>query len=176
MKLKTRLTFALALMGLFVISLPSIAAVTVNFSGRLIRGACTISNESMDQSIDMQDIYISDLYLNNRSASFPWKIKLVNCNSQVAKYASVTFEGIEDAEQPGLIQTTGKAQHIAIGLEDDKQKPIPVNSTSLPFAIKDGDMDMDFFAYIKVSPTSIEKKSIVGGDFSGTVTFVVNYE
>lgn len=176
MNIKSYVTSGIALPWLFFITFCAKADVTVNFSGKLVHGACTISNDSMDQSIDMKEIYTNDLYRVGRSESFPWKIKLLNCNPDIASYAKMSFEGIADENQPGLLKVTGDTQNVAIGLEDDKHIPILINTESLPFLIKEGDMDVNFFAYIKAAPASIENRTIVGGDFSGTATFSINYE
>lgn len=94
--------------------------VTVN--GRIIASACAIDTDSVDQTIIMATLPVSQIIRDGQGELREFTIKLVNCTLEKFnpalddwRYFSVTFDGREDA---GLFGIDGNAKGIALQISD----------------------------------------------------------
>lgn len=94
--------------------------VTVN--GRIIASACAIDTESLDQTITMATLPVSQIIRDGQSERHEFNIELVNCTLEKFnpalddwRYFVVTFDGRDDA---GLFGIDGNAKGIALQITD----------------------------------------------------------
>ncbi|MGA9617236.1 MAG: fimbrial protein [Serratia proteamaculans] len=94
----------------------------VTLNGRIIASACAIDTESVDQTITMATLPVSQIIRDGQGELHEFNIKLVNCTLEKFKpslddwrYFSVTFDGREDA---GLFGIDGNAKGIALQISD----------------------------------------------------------
>ena len=105
-------------------------------------------------------------------------VRLADCDPSVLSTVSVTFQGTEETELPGLlaIDPASTAKGIAIGIEGDDGTLLPL-STASPYAnLIPGNNDLNFQAFVQATPTAMANKALVVGEFSATATFVLGYQ
>lgn len=123
---KQRILQSAALLNLLLCSFLALSAnqgrgeVTVN--GRIIASACAIDTESVDQTITMATLPISQVIRDGQGELHEFTIKLVNCSLEKFtpllddwRYFAVTFDGREDAGKFGI---DGDARGISLQISD----------------------------------------------------------
>ena len=153
------------------------AADNLNFVGNLVAQACSIrpGDEAIELLFDDQSSHY--LYINTRTQSVPFYIHLVGCGTSIANTVTALFSGVENTELPGLLAlaTGSRARGIAIGLESAAGQLLPLNVTSDPFVLADGDNVMSFQAYVRGEPKAIANHTIRAGRYSAVSTFTLVY-
>ncbi|MBL5824966.1 fimbrial protein [Serratia fonticola] len=146
--------------------------VTVN--GRIIASACAIDTESVDQTITMATLPVSQVIRDGQGELREFNIKLVNCTLERFnpalddwRYFSVTFDGRDDA---GLFGIDGNAKGIALQISD---KLGNVASPGMPMAINElqpGTMEFNYGLRL-IGNNQVMK----AGSYYSTVRFKMDY-
>lgn len=152
--------------------------IGLKYTGSLVAEPCVIEPGYEDIVLDFGSIIDKYLYLNTRTQSKPFEIRLADCDLSIGKTVSVTFRGTESLELPGLlaVDNSSEAKGIAIGLETNEAKPLAFNKESDKFALQAGNSRIGLKAYVQGEPTSISNKKITRGPFSAVATFRLEYE
>ena len=157
---------------------PLYADGNVHLSGALVSEPCTLPDGSDNIPLNFGTEVDKDLYAHERTDSSAFTIHLADCDPSVLSTVSVTFQGTEETELPGLlaIDPASTAKGIAIGIEGDDGTLLPL-STASPYAnLIPGNNDLNFQAFVQATPTAMANKALVVGEFSATATFVLGYQ
>jgi major type 1 subunit fimbrin (pilin) len=91
---------------------------TITFNGEITAGACGISADTLDQTVDLGQVPASDFKkIGDRSQAKSFNINLTDCDTTTAKNAFFTFTGTSDTAVPGLFAVTGGASDVGIRLQ-----------------------------------------------------------
>lgn len=176
------MTYGVVLMGASgmntVLSGPPPPEIGLRYTGSLVAEPCIIEPGYEDIVLDFGSIIDKYLYLNTRTQSKPFEIRLVDCDLSIGKTVSVTFRGTESVGLPGLlaVDNSSAAKGIAIGLETNEAKPLAFNKESDKFVLQAGNSRIGLKAYVQGEPTAIRNKNITRGPFSAVATFRLEYE
>lgn len=152
----------------------------VTFTGSIIDAPCSITPESVDQTIPLGQISNVTLKNGGKSNPRPFSIDLENCsfeadaqgNPQKNKVA-VTFTGMESSSVSGLLGITGTAQGAAVAITDGSGDVISLGQKTKAQALKDGNNTLSFSAYLQGATAS--STAIVPGDFQAVADFTLAY-
>ncbi|WP_336219254.1 fimbrial protein [Citrobacter amalonaticus] len=169
--------FPIVLAGFMALNFAK-AEDNVHFSGALVSEPCTLPDIDTDIHVDFGSVIVKYLYQYQRTKSQPFTIHLEDCDPDVMKTVSVTFEGSADDELVDMLalDPASSAKGVAIGLEDSKGTPIALNKPGDVYYLDHGSNALKFNAYVQASSIAISKNEIVAGDFSAISTFVLNYQ
>ncbi len=153
---------------------------TVQFDGTLVEDACEVYPGDENIELDFGTIVDKYLYLNTRTHSQPFTIRLINCDLVLGKEVQVTFMGTESVALPGLLALNAgsQASGIAIGLEAGNGTPILLNKPKnyiQKLHMGNGN-NLNLKAYVQGEPTPLLTKTIGRGAFEATTTFILEYE
>lgn len=171
---------AALLLTLISVPLPTLAAGENNvyLHGALVAEPCVIPPGEEDIALDFGTIIDKYLYLNTRTPGQSFSIHLTECGLSLGKTVNVTFLGAENTALPGLLAIDGGSQAtgIAIGLETQQVKPVPINQPTDNYLLQEGENRIALKAYVRGEPEAIKNQSIERGPFSATATFRLEYE
>jgi|SRR5471030_570390 len=107
---------------------------TINFTGRIIDSACTVSTLTKDQKVDLGEVVRTSFSAVGDTASpTTFDIVLQSCPPSVTN-ASVKFDGPTDPDNSTLLRLTagtGIANGVGIGIyEQDATTLIPIATSS----------------------------------------------
>lgn len=151
----------------------------VTFTGSIIDAPCSITPESVDQTVDLGQI--SNVALKNGGKSNPrtFSIDLENCSFEAVdgvpqkNKVAVTFTGMESSAVSGLLGITGTAQGAGVGITDGTGELIklgqPTNSQSLQL----GNNTLTFSAYLQGASSATT--NILPGSFQSVADFTLAY-
>lgn len=151
---------------------------TVQFDGTLVEDACEVYPGDENIELDFGTIVDKYLYLNTRTHSQPFTIRLINCDLVLGKEVRVAFMGTESATLPGLLALNvgSQASGIAIGLETMHGDPVKINNTKIIAPLSSGNNNLNFKAYVQGEPNALSTKTVGRGAFEATTTFILEYE
>jgi type 1 fimbria pilin len=156
-------------------------SVDVDFKGTLVEEPCLVAPGSEGDNIvvDFGTIPEKNFYsiYGNRTWSQSFHILLTECDVSLGKEVKVTFKGVEDREQPGLLATSSNlgVKHIAVGLQTHTGTNLPINKQTAGYAINNGSTQLNFKAYIQASNEGVKNHSIGQGAFEALATFELEY-
>ncbi|EQC2551421.1 fimbrial protein [Enterobacter sichuanensis] len=152
--------------------------IGLKYTGSLVAEPCVIEPGYEDIALDFGTVIDKYLYLNTRTQSKPFEIRLAECDLSIGKTVSVTFRGTESVELTGLlaVDSSSEAKGIAIGLETTEARPLAFNKESDKFALQAGKSRIALKAYVQGEPTAIRDRNITLGSFSAVATFRLEYE
>ncbi|EPJ9399996.1 fimbrial protein [Enterobacter bugandensis] len=152
--------------------------IGLKYTGSLVAEPCVIDPEHEDIVLDFGTVIDKYLYLNTRTQSKPFEIRLADCDLSIGKTVSVIFLGAESLELPGLlaVDSSSEAKGIAIGLETSEARPLAFNKESDKFSLQAGNSRIALKAYIQGEPTAITNKNIARGPISAVATFRLEYK
>ncbi|WP_447873273.1 fimbrial protein [Serratia fonticola] len=150
----------------------------VHLYGALVAEPCVIPPGDEEITLDFGTIVDKYLYLNTRTLGQSFEIHLAECDLTLGKTVSVSFIGTENSALPGLLAINGSslASGIAIGLETQSAKPLPLNKTSDKFLLREGNTSIALKAYVQGEPQAIVGKTIGRGPFNAVATLNLEYE
>ncbi|WP_455817202.1 fimbrial protein [Pseudomonas cerasi] len=150
----------------------------VHLYGALVAESCVIPPGEEEITLDLGTVMDYYFHSNTRTPGQPFSIHLTKCDLSLVKTLKITFLGTENAALPGLLAIDGgsEAKGIAIGLETEQGKTVPINRASDEYLLQSGDNSIALKAYVKGEPEAIKNKSIGRGAFSATATFSLAYE
>lgn len=156
----------------------SMPEVNVQYSGNLVAEPCALLPEDENVAVAFGTVIDEYLYLNTRTHSQPFTLRLTECDTSLGKSVSVSFTGTESTALPGLLALDGgsQASGVAIGLETQSGTALALNTPSPLMELSDGDNQLSFQAYVQGEPEAIGNKTIGRGEFSAVATFSLEYE
>lgn len=145
----------------------------VTFTGAIIDAPCSISPESIDQTVEMGQI--SNVALQNGGKSTPrnFTIDLENCSFDAGyNKVTATFSGAESVAGNGLLGITGSAKGASIAITDGSGAVIELGKPTKEQEIQAGNNTLSFAAYVQGDGASA---TITEGDFQAVADFTLAY-
>lgn len=169
--------FKFILLMVFVSYPLSSTAETINFDGMLIEDACDLYPGDELITLDFGTIADKYLYLNSRTLSESFSIRLINCDLSLGREINASFQGNENPFLPGFLalDQVSQANGIAIGLETSSGDKIDINTGKNKQKLSMGKNEIKLKAYIQGEPSSLINKTISYGTFISTLTFFLEY-
>ncbi|WP_392566961.1 fimbrial protein [Utexia brackfieldae] len=151
---------------------------TVNFTGSINSGACSISPESVDQTVDLGSVTKSVLESNGTSSPQSFQINLEDCDltGLTNKTINITFSGAaagtgSDATLLGIV---GSGAGAGIQITDSNGTPVTLGqATTSTHVLQAGNNTLLFSAYLKKLSSAEE---VTPGAFTSVTDFVLSYE
>lgn len=145
----------------------------VTFTGSIIDAPCSISADSVDQTVELGAI--SNVVLKDGGSSKPrdFEIKLEQCDMSTPKTVNVTFSGDESPAQPGFLGIHGNAAGASVGLIDTASVPVVLGTATKNYDLTDGNNSLRFAAFLKGDG---DNSKIVAGDFTAVADFTLAYQ
>ena len=152
----------------------------VTFTGSIIVSPCSISPESIDQTIPLGEA--SNTALKNGGKSIPrnFQIKLENCDLISAEgpgknnTVSLIFTGSNSEADNKLLGITGTAKGAGIALTDGSGTTIALGQPTKLTTLQNGNNTLSFAAYLQGS--TAEDAVIVPGEFQAVTDFTLAYQ
>lgn len=152
----------------------------VTFTGAIIDAPCSITPESIDQTVELGQISNVALKGGGQSNPRPFSIDLENCsfeadsNGVVQKNkVAVTFTGAESSAVNGLLGITGTARGAAVAITDGSGDVITLGQPTKAQSLQNGNNTLQFSAYLQ--GTNASGATIVPGDFQAVADFTLAY-
>lgn len=145
---------------------------TITFTGSIIDSPCSITAESVNQTVELGQISNSALNQGLTSAPKEFSIELEQCDaSKLTSGASVAFTGATTGSNSEMLSITGTAKGAGIVITDRSGSPLKLDGTaSATQEINDGSNKLTFAAYVQANG-----ESVTPGDFSSTADFTLSY-
>lgn len=147
----------------------------VNFKGSIIDAPCSISPDSIDQTVELGQISNMALVDGGKSIPRTFDITLENCDvTGLKEGVKLTFSGaaVDNTKQTLGIVGTGAGAGIQI---TNGSGNVITLGTPVPFQqIQDNNNTLRFSAYLKGNGGDI--KTITAGEFSSVADFTLSYE
>ncbi|HBO22404.1 MAG TPA: type 1 fimbrial protein [Providencia sp.] len=151
-------------------------SLDVEFSGELVRTSCKVATESINKKITLYNLRWQQINEHETSAVTPFTIAIDKCSeSDLRKSIKLTWQSnsLINIGSNSFLTTKGDSG-VLLGLNDQNEKPIVWNT---PVVISDvsvieGLQQIGFGVFVR-KPATGEARI---GDFSGIVTFNVEYE
>lgn len=162
-----------------------VSMVTVR--GTLSESPCSVDMNSVEQTIDLGDLSTSEFNrIGDEGKPVQFQIKLHDCPSvnhamldinhgntliwaPGQQTAYLTF--YSEQQENGLVFLTGNSRGIALRIEDNLHRNIPVGIKSYPQIIYSGENVITFY----VIPHQIENM-VIAGEFNATINLSLSYE
>ncbi len=157
----------------------SCVADTVNFDGTLIEDACEIYPGDEAVELDFGTVIDKYLYLNTRTHSQPFAIRLINCDLALGREVRVTFSGMASGALPGYLafDSGSTAKGAAIGLENGAGQLLAINTGKYTQQLQTGSNNtLNLKAFVQGEPLALQTRTIGRGAFMATATFTLEYE
>lgn len=150
----------------------------IKFIGTIVDAPCSISPESIDQSILLGQVSNSQLEGEKDGVLRPFEIRLEDCTIDTAKTASVTFTGISDDETNTRLAIEGGAKGAAIvmssQLPGEEGQEIVLGKKVNAGSLINGNNILKFGA--KLVSNLKENEKATPGDFTATSNFIMSYQ
>ncbi|EEZ4382684.1 long polar fimbrial major subunit LpfA [Escherichia whittamii] len=148
---------------------------TVKFTGEIVDAACVLSVDSQNQEVVLGQVQKSVFKaVGDKSPSKPFEIKLEDCDITTLKKVKVGFSGVGDADKPELISVStesGAAKGVGIGIYDNSNTLVPMNTGNTTADLKKGQTVLYFTAnYVSTLAT------VSTGYGNAQVDFDLSYE
>lgn len=160
--------------------------------GAVAHSACSVSLDSLNQTVDFGKIPVSDFYrAESEVATVPFKIHIANCSldgrARPDRYSlnSVAYAGgytvlarfygqPVDKDHPNLLDSESGIKGVGLQIhEAHSNRVLPLNDLSPPLPLFKGDGELLFYASLVRYDKS---KPVNTGSFSWNVTFEIIYQ
>ncbi|MBI3310208.1 MAG: type 1 fimbrial protein [Serratia liquefaciens] len=168
-----------SVIGLATLHLASAtAADNLKFSGALIAEPCSILPGDENVQLDFGTVVDKYLYLNQRTHSKPFQIRLTDCDTSIGKTVKVSFSGTENSALPGYLALAPEslAQGVAIGIETSSGNLLALNDLSDAYPLSDSNSVINLQAFVRGEPQVLAEKRLTRGPFTAVATFNLSYE
>ncbi|MGR7304864.1 fimbrial protein [Klebsiella aerogenes] len=151
----------------------------VTFTGAIIDAPCSITQESIDQSVWLGQV--SNVALKDGGKSTPkmFSIDLENCTfvddgsgNLTNNKVTVTFTGMESSANNGLLGITGTAKGASIAIADGDGQIIKLGTPTKPHALQNGKNTLSYAAYLQGDGGTA---AVTEGDFQAVADFTLAY-
>lgn len=148
----------------------------VVFTGSIIDAPCSITPETVDQTVPLGQISNAALKAGGKSTPRNFFINLENCTfgTPASKNkVSVTFTGMESATTKGLLGITGTAKGASVAITDGAGSVIELGKPTKGQLLQDGNGTLSFAAYVQgdANPSTV----ITEGNFQAVADFTLAY-
>lgn len=150
---------------------------SVTFAGSIIDAPCSISPESVDQTVELGQISNALLKKGGKSTAKAFTIDLEHCEIEEKKNnVSVTFTGVKSDVKghDGMLSISGQASGASVAITDAGGKLIKLGSASPLVGVNEGNTALRFTAYLQGD--SNEGAVVVPGDFTAVADFTLAYQ
>lgn len=152
----------------------TVSGGTVNFVGQVVDAACSVSADTIDQTVTLGQVRAVKLtspgMVANQKENF--NIKLEDCDTSVQQNAAVIFNGQQDAGEPGSLANTagaGSATNVALQLYGPDGQVLNIGETSSTVKLNNGEN------VIPLSVDYIATGEATAGNVTATATFSMVY-
>lgn len=146
---------------------------TVTFEGSIIEAACSISPESVDQTVSLGQVARSQLADGGTGAPEPFYIKLVGCDTSTLKTVTSTFTGAKSSEVPGALGIVGTATGAGIMMRDGTGAQVVLGTPTAAQDLQDGHNTLSYGAYLQGSSLA---DAVKPGEFTAVTNFSLSYQ
>lgn len=144
---------------------------TVTFHGYIIDAPCSISGQTIDQTVEMGQVASAQLENQGSSTPVPFQIDLQDCAVD-AGTVQVTFNGVANAADPTMLGLNGDAAGAGIVITDGSGSQLDLGNASAGQKLNEGDNTLQFTAYLKGESASA---TITPGEFNSVANFALAY-
>lgn len=149
----------------------------VNFKGSIIDAPCSISPDSIDQTVELGQISNMALVDGGKSSPRTFDITLQNCDmTALTKGVQLTFSGAAASFDTTnkTLGIVGTGSGVGVQITNGSGNVITLG-TPTPFQnIQGGNNTLQFSAYLKGNGGDI--KTITAGEFSSVADFTLSYQ
>lgn len=149
----------------------------VTFTGAIIDSPCSISPESVDQTVELGQVSNALLKKGGKSTPKSFTIDLEHCEIEDKKNnVSVTFSGVQSdiSGHDGMLSISGLAEGASVAITDAGGKLIKLGSASPLVGVNEGNTALRFAAYLQGDGS--DGAVVVPGDFSAIADFTLAYQ
>lgn len=164
----------------------------VNFVGEIVSAPCSISPESVDQTVDLGQISNVELANSGSSPVKNFTIELQDCDFSTKENEtstwphqaiSITFSGAQagTSELLGLTGFSGpdadKANNVGIQINDPSNTPVKMGTQleDVVAKLQDGNNTLLFSSFVKTIKANAEVGDIPLGQFKAVTNFTIAY-
>ncbi|MGK3141803.1 fimbrial protein [Pantoea sp. C2G6] len=154
---------------------------TVHFTGEIIDAPCSITADTVEQTVDLGQVSSSALKAGGKSTPKPFSIKLEDCDvsSLTKKTVTATFTGKAATfdTTSTLLAIAGTASGAAVAITDDNSANIKFGTPSLAYTFSSDskEAELQYSAYLQGAADN-STYPIVAGAFTSTANFTLAYE
>ncbi|CAI2025700.1 fimbrial protein [Serratia fonticola] len=147
----------------------------VTFTGSIIDAPCSISPETIDQTIELGQISKVALKDSGKSTPRNFSIDLENCEvgDKDNNKVTVTFTGMESIAANGLLGITGTAKGASVAITDGSGKTIELGKATKAQQLQNGNNTLNFAAYMQGDGASA---AVTEGEFQAVADFTLAYQ
>lgn len=156
-------------------SATTVSGGTVNFVGSVVNAACSVSSDSVDQTVTLDQVRTASLAKAGQPAGQQQKfnIKLEDCDTSISQNAAVIFNGESDSTTTGALANTagaGAATNVALQLYGPDGNILKLGDTSSSTVLINGENTLPFSVdYIATAGAA------TAGNVAATATFNMVY-
>lgn len=150
---------------------------TVTFTGSIIEAPCSITPETVDQTVELGQVSNALLKKGGKSTPKAFTIDLENCVlEENKKNVAVTFTGVESniTGHDGMLGISGQASGASVAITDAGGNLIKLGSASPLVGVNEGNTSLRFAAFLQGD--SSESADVVPGDFTAVADFTLAYQ
>ncbi|HHQ6577285.1 TPA: fimbrial protein [Serratia fonticola] len=144
---------------------------TVKFEGSIIDAPCSISADTMNQTVSLGQISKVALANGGQSTPVSFDITLENCDISTKQSVQTTFNGAASANNADLLGIAGTAQGAGVAISQGGM-PVKLNTPTSAQNLNDGTNTLQFAAYLKGETATAV---ITPGDFYAVANFALAY-
>lgn len=145
---------------------------TVTFQGSITDSPCSVTPDTLDQTVKMGDITSESLKNGKAGTPTPFTINLTDCSTATKKNVVTTWGGMASAANPDLLGLTGTAKGASLAIADGSGTLIALGTPSEKQVLLDGNNTLQFSAYLQGDGASA---TIIPGEFTTIATFALSY-
>lgn len=147
----------------------------VTFTGSIIDAPCSITPDSIDQTIELGQISKVALKDGGKSTPRNFSIDLENCEvgEKDNNKVTVTFTGMESMASNGLLGITGTAKGASVAITDGSGKVIELGKATKAQLLQNGNNTLSFAAYVQGDGASA---AVTEGEFQTVADFTLAYQ
>ncbi|EQC2551238.1 fimbrial protein [Enterobacter sichuanensis] len=158
---------------------------SVTFNGSIIDAPCSITPESVDQTVELGQVSNALLKKGGKSTPKAFTIGLEHCTLETSgpgpegetrknNTVSVTFTGVssEIKGHENMLAISGQASGASVAITDAGGKLVKLGEASPVVGLNEGDTALRFAAYLQGANGS----EVVPGDFTAIADFTLAYQ
>ena len=147
----------------------------VTFNGAIIDSPCSISPDTVDQTVDLGQVSNVALAANGKNGTSvprPFQIKLENCDISTLKTVQTTCSGSVSAYDPDSLGISGTASGASIVMNDGSNNKIKLGVPTTPQTLLNGYNTLVYSAFLQGGGASA---TIIPGEFQSIAGFTLAY-
>lgn len=146
--------------------------VTININANVIERSCTISNDSLKLTVELQPGDLKGKKIGTPFAGTPFSISLVDCPANLSS-AHLTFSGESDTTMGNLLKNTNEtdaaAKGVALGLYDTDNNNLDIKNNKKTITLNHS-LDKNTFNFLAYYVKTDNKPG------AGNITSIADFE